>query len=1344
MTPILDFLGTAFNRVVGATQSENEQDKPNPATHKDDNDGIEELGIELTGSKRAGGNATGERAVKRPRRSGDAERLLPHHIQTPKDAKPIPVPSYGQAYDIEADWNPPPRKTTQASMAAGQRRGIQPQNTLTRNTPQSGKANRTSGFFKPYAKGQPSAQLQTQPSRGSNVTARPDFPDDFEQPQSRPAKKRKMSNGMHVDLTDDNDDMPLGHAVARQNKKQSASQASGSSHHGKPKKQDEPFKTREQSSVDQLLRPRRSLQDVRPADNGRISSDRASTRSSERARSVNSDKRSAIGTKGSPVQLDEDEEPNVKIQRSVAPAQLPPPRQRAGVPPINLELDEEEYVEKARRRIEKLHGGTGQGDRHDMNGINGVFQKQTPRRHLDAPVLPARTAEQPTDRITKSTTSHGRNGDRTRNIGEEADHRLADSFRRSDGSEKKPKQRKLIEQMQGTSGTKRVSLQSEDDELDGPPTVRGTKSRNASPDKPAPAGQRKQTTPEGVSMSQYYEPSSIKPTGFTRGGQPLSKITSELTSKPEEDDSDEIRVPISCILCKAFVSTEKGLELVWDEDLKAFVVVHQRLKVRILDGPLVKIGNQEVNSWSGSRECLIVWLRGPATDTSSGQIVIEFDDEEGLSVCYNAFRSLNESLKYNRVATDTLVRILTKQKVEMTEVHEKMKSKSTAARITQNGRFNYRPRQSFEEEQIVYEGDGEPQPRRPKARDRMQGASLAEVINHDSFQDSQQIHERDGEVSRHFDQPRRTTRQTKPAPVEERTPSPVRWTRVNNPKRWSHPVVYPDQGLRRVTVDFEDLERLDEGEFLNDNVVNFELRQIEENMAPEHKAKVHFFNTYFFSSMSHKNGKKDFNYEAVERWTKKTDLFNIPYVVVPINVELHWFVAIICNLPAIERKCGALDDLDEGLEEKPSETNGAEQPDAKESGAEPDAQVEANSSVRAADSPAGDVFDFGDDGKVAATQANDLDDAASDSRPSTAKSKKTKKKGPNLRKYDTRQPIIMSLDSFAIQRSAEIKYLKLYVSAEAKTKRGISLEPGTLQGMSAKGIPEQPNFCDCGVYLLGYVAEFAKDPDTFVKKVLTREMDRENDFASFDASAKRVEIREKLLNLQTEQDAERRAQKKAKAAAKAGQTPKTQNTSAAASGKSVAPASTIQKSGTQSNVKKAPPSMPRSSLCPPANGERSKKLARDNDSEELEVEPPSFVGKGKEDTSLGSSGVQTPAVQDDDDEAEDEMLMGQVESGGANRHLSKAATPRQQQHPPSDVYNRDLPIASGGRRSDLVSPLAGLEQWATNGETNGVQGDGPEIIDLGDEEHENATVEIPDSQEVSQPATKGSRRRMRF
>jgi sentrin-specific protease 7 len=85
-----------------------------------------------------------------------------------------------------------------------------------------------------------------------------------------------------------------------------------------------------------------------------------------------------------------------------------------------------------------------------------------------------------------------------------------------------------------------------------------------------------------------------------------------------------------------------------------------------------------------------------------------------------------------------------------------------------------------------------------------------------------------------------------------------------------------------------------------------------------------------------------------------------------------------------------------------------------------------------------------------------------------------------------------------------------------------------MKGMTATGVPLQQNFCDCGLYLVGYVAEFAKDPEGFVNKVLTRQLDGQSDFAAFDSSKKRDEIRADLIRLHDEQDAERLALKKAK------------------------------------------------------------------------------------------------------------------------------------------------------------------------------------------------------------------------
>ncbi|KAF2483671.1 hypothetical protein BDY17DRAFT_250329, partial [Neohortaea acidophila] len=277
--------------------------------------------------------------------------------------------------------------------------------------------------------------------------------------------------------------------------------------------------------------------------------------------------------------------------------------------------------------------------------------------------------------------------------------------------------------------------------------------------------------------------------------------------------------------------------------------------------------------------------------------------------------------------------------------------------------------------------------------------------------------------SRYFqsllDEPRRSTRPSKPVKLRSPTPpKPVRWTEVNQIERWSHSVVYPPEGAtRRVTVDFQDLERLDEGELLNDNIISFALRQAEENMAPEHKDKVHFFNSFFYEALTKKNGKKGFFYEAVQRWTKNKDLFNIPYIVVPINIDLHWFVAIICNLNTLAR------------------------------------------------TPAITIDDEEDNTEM-------LDN------PTPAP--------PPPRKFDINAPTIISLDSLGLAHSGETRNLKDYINAEAESKRGMAVASKDLQGMTAKGIPEQTNFCDCGVYLVGYIQEFVKDPKKFVNKVLQR------------------------------------------------------------------------------------------------------------------------------------------------------------------------------------------------------------------------------------------------------------------
>merc|ERR1711881_402662 len=79
---------------------------------------------------------------------------------------------------------------------------------------------------------------------------------------------------------------------------------------------------------------------------------------------------------------------------------------------------------------------------------------------------------------------------------------------------------------------------------------------------------------------------------------------------------------------------------------------------------------------------------------------------------------------------------------------------------------------------------------------------------------------------------------------------------------------------------------------------------------------AYFFGTHFFTTVADTSGiPKDskvrgINYKAVERWTAKDDIFSYDYVIVPINEMAHWYLAIICNLPNVQRKMASQDDAE--------------------------------------------------------------------------------------------------------------------------------------------------------------------------------------------------------------------------------------------------------------------------------------------------------------------------------------------------------------------------------------------------------------------------------------------------
>ncbi|GAC73646.1 aldo/keto reductase family proteins [Moesziomyces antarcticus T-34] len=108
---------------------------------------------------------------------------------------------------------------------------------------------------------------------------------------------------------------------------------------------------------------------------------------------------------------------------------------------------------------------------------------------------------------------------------------------------------------------------------------------------------------------------------------------------------------------------------------------------------------------------------------------------------------------------------------------------------------------------------------------------------------------------------------------------------------------YPYEGIGAVTLLRSDYDRLYDGQLLNDTVIEFGLKVLFEDICarnPELASSMYMFNTFFFNKLL-TEGTVETAYRKLRKWTSKVDLFSKKYIVVPINENYHWYLALIVN-----------------------------------------------------------------------------------------------------------------------------------------------------------------------------------------------------------------------------------------------------------------------------------------------------------------------------------------------------------------------------------------------------------------------------------------------------------------
>lgn len=739
---------------------------------------------------------------------------------------------------------------------------------------------------------------------------------------------------------------------------------------------------------------------------------------------------------------------------------------------------------------------------------------------------------------------------------------------------------------------------------------------------------------------------------ITRETQKAS--ASRKTAKHSTNTDGNTTVRIRGFSAAALSSDAKDLWLEYSADDKLIYLRQGNTTAKVPGKDCaISIGNKDVDkiNWDSNYQELSVCLKGPKGDVSNGCIVIDFHSAEDVQWFYRILWDIcNDRLTSEPVDGSRLRKICETGKETIGQGAKQLRNRLAQIKQaqpeqsqpfqgpqhlqlsahhgqptpSQDTRARNLRRQILDDEEIKYEDESVNESRRTSTRQRTR---------------EQMADGESGTLSKYFPTQGRMHFPDHPSRfASPPRPKAPKWTEVNKPKPWSSSIIYPSQGAKRSTVDFEDLEKLDEDEFLNDNVVGFAIRYIEENMPAIHKRDVFFFNTFFYTSLTSVNGRKGFNYDAVKRWTKNVDLMSTPYVVVPINANLHWFVAIICNLHNVQRKMPDLDDDDSESEEARKKTDPSDERQIP-------GELTQDRGVN------GEFLSQSTDAMEQLSLSDKNDNVQTPLSSGATKRKSKKKTAPAPRQYNPNHPVVITLDSFGNQHPAETRYLKDYIAAEAKEKRGMQVDRDEIQGMTAKGIPHQTNFSDCGLYVIGYLQEFAKDPRVFVTKVLTRQLDKESDFAAFDPSEKRKQIRDTLLSLNEEREGGTQAQAKA---------PKSSDKAPASSSSTDIQRPKEASHGSDEREKNSQRSSARNEI-PPKQKPETKALTEQDD-DELETAVPIALGQRVEHSPRRALYPRKPMQEDDDEmldtvpSREHDYKEGQVSKGDLHQSMEDALT----------------------------------------------------------------------------------------
>lgn len=362
-----------------------------------------------------------------------------------------------------------------------------------------------------------------------------------------------------------------------------------------------------------------------------------------------------------------------------------------------------------------------------------------------------------------------------------------------------------------------------------------------------------------------------------------------------------------------------------------------------------------------------------------------------------------------------------------------------------------------------------------------------------------------------------------------------------------------------IAITSEDLLCLDEGEFLNDAIIDFYLKYLmNEKLSEADRQRTHVFSSYFYPRLTQKPGRPSAvpasaadddehlpsvptrRHSQVKTWTRHVDIFEKDFIIIPINQNAHWFLAIIC-FPGLVPETSKLPPkpspgVPQKSVEKVTSTNDAAEPPNLQA----HCHLPCNPALQKKDQACNtEGFNGSSNSDTTVPMSTTFPqspmipyehEVAEPGEPEDPLPDSSTHPDIQARK---KKPCILVFDSLAgPNRWRIVSVLREYLDIEWKIKKSTkkAFDRSTMQGFVPK-IPQQSNYSDCGLFVLQYVESFFEKPLPYFGSPLPSLVDW---FPAEEVGKKREDIKLLISELQ-------KRQQNAQTATSAPSTPKSTN-----------------------------------------------------------------------------------------------------------------------------------------------------------------------------------------------------------